>query len=262
MLRYHLVLCAVLLVCGSSSATERSDGNNTKPAPSFWHAGWGFIAHGGFPPLPASWDRANRTNTTLSTSVVSYFLGNTTGMNSAAELEAQAKFGIVGIGWQLNQADQPGKLSQYELQTARALKAIRPEIKVMVSRNTEAAAFFWDSCREKMQDPATVDFWTQCRGGEPCAQDWSAPGSRNHSSVVTPGYYYNYSNAAMVEWWVDEYVGSAVKEPLIDGIYWDCACIPEPGVRDQSQMQAPAQVAFDRALTNIEAAGKWSSNSA
>ena len=30
----------------------------------------------------------------------------------------------------------PGKLEQYEVETAKALKALRPDIKVMVSRNT------------------------------------------------------------------------------------------------------------------------------
>ena len=234
-----------------------ADDERGKPPPSFWHAGWGFISHGGFPQLPAHW--TNTTNTRLSSSVVSYFLGNATGMNSVAELAAQARFGIVGIGWQLNQAAEPGKLQHYEIETAKALKALRPDIKVMVSRNTEAAAFFWDSCREKMTDLATQDYWTQCRG-KPCAQDWSAPGSRNHSTAVTPGFYYNYSNPALVDWWVNEYVGSVLNDPLIDGVYWDCACIPEPGVRDQSRMEIPAQAAFDKALALIEGQGMWSSS--
>ena len=42
--------------------------------------------------------------------------------------------------------------------------------------------------------------------------------------------------------------------------YFDCACIPEPGVGDQAQMQAPAQAAFDNALALIKGAGKWSSS--
>jgi hypothetical protein len=235
------------------------DAERGKPAPSFWHAGWGFLIHGGFPALPAAWSSNATSSGKLSSSVVSYFLGNATGMNNAAELAAQARFGIVGIGWQLNQAAEPGKLQQYEIETARALKALRPDIKVLVSRNTEAAAFFWDTCRAKMTDPSAADYWTQCRG-KPCAQDWSAPGSRNHSSVITPGFYYNYSSPALVDWWVNEYIGAALKSDLIDGVYFDCACIAEPGVRDQTQMQAPAQAAFDQALALIEGAGKWTSS--
>eukprot|EP01043_Picozoa_sp_COSAG02_P022426 COSAG02_NODE_1166_length_14154_cov_19.442191_4_plen_209_part_00 len=203
-----------VLLLGAACCTATDTQGRGKPPPSFWHAGWGFISHGGFPALPVSW---NTSSGKLSDSVVSYFLGNSTGMNSPTELAAQAQFGIVGIGWQLNQAAEPGRLQQYELETAKALKALRPGIKVMVSRNTEAAAFFWDSCREKMVDPSTADYWTQCRG-KPCAQDWSAPGSRNHSSTVTPGYYYNYSNPALVDWWVKSYVGTALASPLIDGV--------------------------------------------
>lgn len=218
-----------------------------------WHAGWGFISHGGFPKLPDTW-----TTSKLSSSVVSYFMGNSTGMNSMEELAAEARFGIVGIGWQLNQVP-PQHLEQYEIETARALKALRPDIKVMVSRNTEAAGYFWDSCKEKMTDPATRDFWTHC-GDQPCAQDWSAPGSHNHSKTLTPGYYFNYSNPRLVDWWVNEYIGSAVSNPLFDGVYFDCACIPMPGVRDQEKMQEAAQAAFDQALTKITAAGKWSSS--
>eukprot|EP00746_Dinoflagellata_sp_MGD_P042469 gnl/MRDRNA2_/MRDRNA2_20297_c0_seq1.p1 gnl/MRDRNA2_/MRDRNA2_20297_c0~~gnl/MRDRNA2_/MRDRNA2_20297_c0_seq1.p1 ORF type:complete len:375 (-),score=59.04 gnl/MRDRNA2_/MRDRNA2_20297_c0_seq1:276-1331(-) len=185
-------------------------------------------------------------------------MGNSTGMNSVEELAAEARFGIVGIGWQFNQVT-PGHLEQYEIETARALKALRPDIKVMVSRNTEAAAYFWDSCREKMTNPASRDFWTQC-GDQPCAQDWSAPGSHNHSKTITPGYYFNYSNPRLVDWWVNEYIGGALNNSMIDGVYFDCACIPMPGVRDQEEMQEAAQVAFDQALAKIEAAGKWATS--
>ena len=49
---------------------------------------------GGFPPLPwATWD--------LQASTAGFFLGNTSGPNSAAETEREASLGIVGLGWQL-----------------------------------------------------------------------------------------------------------------------------------------------------------------
>lgn len=43
-------------------------------------------------------------------------------------------------------------------------------------------------------------------------------------------------------------MGGALKSLYIDGVYFDCACISEPGVRNQSAMQMDAQVAFDKAL--------------
>ena len=70
-----------------------SDAPRPPPQPNPWHAGWGFNKHGGFPKLPAAWSNDTR----LSSSVVSYFLGNSTGMNSPEELAAEARFGIVGV---------------------------------------------------------------------------------------------------------------------------------------------------------------------
>ena len=48
-----------------------------------WPVGWGFEAHGGFPPLPPAWQTYS-----LQKSTVGFFLGNATGMDSAAELDS------------------------------------------------------------------------------------------------------------------------------------------------------------------------------
>ena len=87
---------------------------------------------------------------------------------------------------------------QYELETAKALKVLRPDIKVLVSRNTEAAAYFWDSCRERMTDPKTQDYFTQCRGKDlvqnidrvaaPHPADAGPPSPpHNRTCATTPG---------------------------------------------------------------------------
>ena len=81
---------------------------------------------------------------------------------------------------------------QYELETAKALKALRPGIKVFVSRNTEAAAYFWDSCRERMTDPKTQGHFTQCRGKDLRCRILTAslprilltPGRRRHRTIA------------------------------------------------------------------------------
>ena len=49
-----------------------------------------------FPPLP--WP----TSWALNTSTTGYFIGNDKALNSPSELDAEAKWGIIGIGWQLN----------------------------------------------------------------------------------------------------------------------------------------------------------------
>ena len=68
-----------------------------------------------------------------------------------------------GIGWQLNNIPSHySHLETYEIEEAQILKKLRPSIKVSVLRNTEVATIFWDTAKEKMFDPTTQDWWTQC----------------------------------------------------------------------------------------------------
>ena len=64
--------------------------------------GWAFAEHGGFPPTPTSWGRSG----VVRDFTVAYFMGNASGPNNAAEVAAEARFGIAGIGWQIN--NKPG----------------------------------------------------------------------------------------------------------------------------------------------------------
>ena len=193
-----------------------------------WNVGWGFAAGGGFPPLPASF-----RSWQLNRSTVGYFLGNASGMDSVAEVRAEVgKFGVVGIGWQLNNI--PSKYSHletFEIEEARKLKAMRPGVKVM-------------------DDPNTQDYWTQC-GGKPCAGVWASPAGN------TPKYFFNFSNPDLRAWWVHEYVGTALDNPLFDGVYYDCSCGSPPGDHlDQAAMQRAAQGAFDEVLAMATKKGK------
>ena len=79
-----------------------------------WPVGWGFASHGGFPALPAAWQSYS-----LQESTVGFFLGNASGMDSAAEEKAEVRLGVVGIGWQLNNI--PSHYSHLEKFAPRAL---------------------------------------------------------------------------------------------------------------------------------------------
>lgn len=215
-----------------------------------WAVGWGFNSHGGFPPLPASWQ-----NYRMKSASVGYFLGNASGMESRAELAAEDRFGIAGLGWQLsNIPSHHSHVEQYEIEEAKRLKALRKDVKVMVTRDSEVTTPFYDMSKKVMFDPTTQDYWTQC-GGKPCERPWSSPAGN------TPKYYFNFSNPRFVDWWLNEFIGSAVRNDLFDGIYFDCACEAPLGDNlNQTQMKADAQVAFDRALKMISASGKWASS--
>ena len=214
-----------------------------------WKVGWGFESHGGFPSLPAHW-----RSYAMRDSVAGYFLGNASGLDSPDELAAEDRFRVVGIGWQLdNIPSHYSHLEQYEIAEATALKALRPDAKVMVLRNTEVATVFWDSAKAKMFDNTTQSWWTQC-GDKPCQGVWSSPAGN------TPKYFFNFSNPDLAQWWVEDFVGGVLDNDLFDGVYFDCSCGAPPGDHlDQQRMQADAQVAFDQALARIAAAGKWAS---
>lgn len=85
-------------------------------------------------------------------------------MDSQHELDGELKLGYVGIGWQLNNIPSHySHLETYEVEEAQILKKLRSTIKVSVLRNTEVATVFWDTAKEKMFDPTTQDWWTQCK---------------------------------------------------------------------------------------------------
>jgi hypothetical protein len=213
-----------------------------------WKVGWGFQAHGGFPSNP--WG-----SYAMNLSTTAYFVGNASGMDSPSELGKEIKLGYVGIGWQLNNIPSHySHLETFEKLEAKNLKALRPDVKVSVLRNTEVATVFWDNAKAVMFDNTTQEYWTQCNGA-PCKGTWASPAGN------TVKYFFNFSNPALRDWWVYEYIGQAVNESLFDGVYFDCSCGSPPGVKsaDADQFQADAQIAFDRALAIIKAAGKWSS---
>ena len=221
-----------------------------------WPVGWGFAKGGGFPPLPAGWAAAGYGGT-LRDASVGFFLGNATGLDSPAELRAEVRFGVVGIGWQINNVpSHHSHLESFELETAAALKATRPGVRVMVTRESEATTTLYDGARAKMMDPKCADWWVQC-GGAPCNGTWNSPAGN------TPKYFFNFSNPDMADWWVNEFVGGVLKSPHVDGVYFDSAPVAGPpqdgGGQGGGPGRADAQAAFDRALKLIASHGGWAS---
>ena len=78
-----------------------------------WEAGWGFAAHHGLPPMRCKRYQINQ-------SLVAYFVANNTGLANPAEIAAEIKAGVLGIGWNLNHlaTSKAGGLEQFEAQQA------------------------------------------------------------------------------------------------------------------------------------------------
>lgn len=216
-----------------------------------WSAGWGFAAHGGVPPLPP-----NLQSFALNRSVVGYFVANNTGLASPEEASAEVTLGIVGIGWNLyhSSTSKTGGLEQYEIEQAAALKKARPDVGVMVLRNTEVVSTFWSSFREAMND---TQLWLQAPpgSGKPIDEPWGTDDPK--SGGPTPKYFLNFSNPKTQAWWLEKYIGPALDQPNIDGVYTDCSCGTARGERFTPEEAAGRQTAFDSALALAKSKGKW-----
>ena len=212
--------------------------------------GWAFAKHGGFPPTPASWGYSG----VVRDWTVAYFMGNASGPNNAAEVAAQSRFGIAGIGWQIN--NKPGNYSheeQYEAAAAKQIKTSRAAAKVMVTRDTQVVTYFWDSARAVMMEHPEY-FLRDPKTGQPVSRAWVSPAGN------TPKYWLNFSNAHAAAWWEDTFYGEALAQ--YDGIYTDCSCEDPPGI-DQATLlavKAAGQISVDRVLVRAAAAGKWISS--
>ena len=268
-----LSLVVVLLTCISS-------GTASSPPPTFlqskyshiegvgsFYPGWGFAkrvngAGLGYPTIPLegypTYDLAKSTS--------AYFLGNDTGLNSQAELEAQSKFGIVGIGWQIHMRGAAWRhLEQWEVETAKQLKAIDPTTKVLVSRNSEVATVVWDAVRPLLVPPGPDQhphLWVRepvtnkvANGSWLCDNCGLPPAP---SSIPYGKLYFNWTDDGLRQWWLNTHIMAGVAESSIDGVYFDCCCGAPMGVPRAAlpAFMAAAQSGFDTHLPALAAAKK------
>ena len=144
----------------------------------------------------------------MNMSTVDYFVGMATGLDDRKELDAGRMLGYYGIGWELdNIPSNYTHLEAAEQATAKALKALRPEMKVGVTRNTVVATSFWDTARTRMADPASNGFWLQC-DGKPCTETWGLdePCKKGRNACNPTSYMFNFSNPAFQDWYIYESV--------------------------------------------------------
>eukprot|EP00729_Bicosta_minor_P005769 gene5769-1170_t len=208
----------------------------------------------GYPPIPLD----GYPTMMMNRSTVAYFLGNDTGLNSAAENMAQARFGIVGLGWQLamrNKETPWQHLEQWEVVTSAAIKAINPDAKVLVSRNVETSGIQWDHCRPYFLDfefARKSSLWVvgqlgargspRCDAGMLCNGSW---GCGNCGPLMPfdgyPGIPYgqlkfNWSSPNLTAWWLQHHLLAAVAnrttrpKAVIDGVHFDCECGNDNGI--------------------------------
>ena len=266
---------------------DQSGGWNGDRGYMYWsYPGWLFRAHGqplvpgagsaptgrrrtiGYPPLP--W--AGFPTYNMSQSTAAWFVGNDTGLNSAAEIAAEAQFGVVGIGWELNMFGSGFQhLETWEAITARAIKRASPTTRVLVSRNTELATGFWDSVRRQRATNA-ANFWVRgevnsslCALGAVCDIPWWFSSDHNDCrredhvcSIPNNSQWFNWSHAPTQQWWLGQYVGQAADTSEVDGVYFDGGA-PMVGVAPQNKAAfvADQQRTFDMHMSSFARQRKW-----
>jgi hypothetical protein len=212
----------------------------TDPAPApFAYPGAGFraslrgsVAGLGYPPLAVP----GYPTWSMQASTAAYFVGNDTGLNSAQEIAAQAKFGVVGLGWQLAmRSTNWSHLEQSELETAAAIKAIRPSTKVLVSRNVQVGGIQWDSMRQyflNFDKARASQLWCigqaggkstsgqpRCVVGQLCNGSWGCPNCGPGTDSIPYGQLrFNWSSLIMREWWLHAHLFASVSRDNVHQI--------------------------------------------
>ena len=134
-----------------------------------------------------------------------FFVGNTSGPNTAAETAALARFGHVGLGWQhsgSSPGSHEGHIEAMEQRSAAELKRINPQVKVLGIRNDQVVSPLWDGARARMLDPFSSHFWLRDQDGNPIVGAWTDSPGRNQTMASGPviKFFLNWTEPAAGQW--------------------------------------------------------------
>jgi len=178
----------------------------------------------------------------LSRSTTTFPDGNHSGPDNAVRVAVEARYGLVAFGWETDVCDtsQPppsgsvargactyaGTEDALDAAAAR-LKAINPDVKVVLYRNTELGlSIYKDQC-EKMFDAAFSGFYLKNASGL-VINDHTAfpgdgvgrcPGSTQEQRGMDQ-YFTDFRNATAAAWFVDTVVGRVARSPHTDGVWF------------------------------------------
>ena len=223
---------------------------------------------GGLSALPTGGRWANPWALNESTAV--FFVGNSSRLETPAEYRSDSRFGVIGYSWNVNNVgSNDSHAERWETEEAQAIHKLRPSAKVMVTREVQVIGEWYDSI--DLNDPQKIrDRWfIMCPDKEdggaltPCASRW---GNNGFSPPrVTLGRWLNWSNPDAADWWVNSFVGGALKNADLDGVFFDGGGGPptnadgisgDAGATACAQMTKDAQSAFNKAHRLAKTLGK------
>jgi hypothetical protein len=166
--------------------------------------------------------------------------GNHTGPDNAARAAVEARYGMVTFGWETDVCDTarpstPQRACTYAgtetaLDAAAAkLKALNPDVKVVLYRNTELGlSIYKDQC-EKMYNPDYSGFYLKNSSGRLISERANFPGDGVSTCPGEPHpgvwgmdqMFTDFRNASAAAWFVDTVVGRVARSPHTDGVWFD-----------------------------------------
>ena len=209
--------------------------------------------------------------------------GNHTGPDNATRAATEARYGMVTFGWETDvcataRPSSPQRACTYAgteaaLDAAAArLKAINPDVRVVLYRNTELGlSIYKDQC-EKMYDPVYAGFYLRNASGALISERAAFPGD---GVSTCPGehagawgmdqMFTDFRNASAAAWFVDTVVGRVVQSPHADGVWFDDPSgvgAEHPAVAKAftpaqlQEIRAATAVTLQQAAKSLIAAGK------
>lgn len=202
-----------------------------------------------------------------------YFGANGSGLESAARLELVAKHQFAGYGWQQNyQSVGQARWRYYQQEVSLAQMAARlaafvefsPPSRerqlqaIFVYRHMEVAEWYFQTSAAAFHDPGNRGMFLHDKQGRIC---WD--------SFDDSGPFWNFSDARVADWFIEEIGGELTREAGIQAVFFDetdyLYCGGPPGnctadVADGSHgvAQYRAKIQMLRRLTlKLNAAGIW-----
>ena len=236
---------------------------------------------GGLAPLPAT-GRWGADPWALNASTAVFFVGNSTRMETPAEYQSDARWGVLGYSWNVNNIGSGDRHAErWESEEAEAIRMDNPNVKVMVTREVQVIGEWYDSIDLTNQTLIDEQWFIMCPSNEsrtddnpaaatssmpvsPCVSKWSNNGLA--PPRVTEGRWLNWSHPPAADWWVETFLGAALRNPLLDGVFLDTgpgAPADSVGISAASaaaachQMAVDGQAAFRRAVKLAQSLGKF-----
>ena len=210
--------------------------------------------------------------------------GNHSGFDNAERAAVEARYGLVTFGWESRvcinaqrSADPTDRCANaraeagLDAQAAR-IKALNPQTRVFLYRNTELGLSPYEDQCTKMYDPRYAGYWLRnTTSGAPFNEAAHVgqflPCLQNTTNLVQDQYFRDFRNASSALDFVDNVVGSVTRSANADGVWFDDAsgCCAEHG--DLTEAFSAAELAALRNATAatllkaeqaLIAAGKWS----